>query len=194
MLTIEERNELVSEPMLTLEERNDLVNKNQRLAYAAVDRYTPRYMRASESDRDDMIAAAMLGLLCASRTFNPARATFSTHATWIIRRELTNAMAVFHRRGFRYAPGGVAPSNPGLDEARFVSSDDRERWSEQDWNRLLNCLSSYERRIIELTYRNGMRLCEAAELLGENPHHVRQIHRQAIATLRRHRAIEELAA
>lgn len=179
--------------MLTLEERNNLVNENQGLAYAAVDRYTPRYMRACESDRDDMVAAALLGLLHASRTFDPARAKFSTYAMWIIRRELTSAMAVYKRRGFRFAPGGVAPCAAELDETWFVTPA-REKWSDQDWNRLLNCLSTYERRIIELTHRNGMSFREAAEFLGVNRHQVHNAHRRAIAALRELPLVEELAA
>jgi RNA polymerase sigma factor (sigma-70 family) len=102
-------------PILPKPERDALVTKHLRYA----ERYARRIMRRAGVDDllDDILSEAYLGLVEASRRFDPARGVlFGTYAAWWVRKQVTDFIDL-NRRSIRKSRAQevrtVAPKIPG---------------------------------------------------------------------------------
>ena len=145
-----------------------------RESYGAVYNYV-RYRMAGDDAAEDVVAEAFLRAARAFDRFDPSRAQFST---WVIT-IASNCMRDYWRR----ARPAVALEE--IPENIYSQPDAAEAQASKDQiDRLLAILSSEERNLIVMKYREGYHNVEIAEKLGMNASTVSTKLFNAIAKMR----------
>lgn len=175
------------EQPLTLDEQA-LVAANTGLAYSLVQR---RY-GANHPYYDDLIQAALIGLMMAARLFDPSRGCrFSTFATWRIRSKLSEyqrrrrvRLATEQAASFNDPAGPAEPVDPGAVQPLEVVID-REEF-ERGSDLLHSALAGLTNRERDILWRRarGETLKAISEAFGVSKERVRQIEVKALEKAR----------
>ena len=165
---------------MTMEERQALVLDHLELAARAVDRAIRRY-GLPELVREELSAAATLGLVDAASRFDPDRgATFATFAHYRISGEVID-----HLRRTSASSEMVRES---LDDEPFTSPGPEERaLAAEDAKRLrqaLRELPAQERELLRAHYVDGASLTDIAQRQGLSKSWVSRLHARALKALR----------
>lgn len=136
------------------------------------------YVRCRMGDADaaeDVVAEAYLRAARAFRTFDPARAKFSTWVTQIA----VNCMKDHYRRR---RPEAALEDVP---ESAVAVCGGQEDFADRDLaDRLLGCLDAAERELVVMKYREGYRNVDIAAELGMNASTVSTVLARALAKMR----------
>jgi len=164
-----------------------LAADNLRLAFHIAKFYLRR-ARAVGLTRDDLHQEAVVGLLRASRGFNPTIGTqFSSFACIAIRHHLQNVLTARRFRVLRGLPVNAQGTVFDSEDCRAeppetlaIFAEGKERVS-----RLLRLLQARERAIFQMYFWNDMSFAQIGEHVGLSGERVRQIFDRALGRLRR---------
>jgi RNA polymerase sigma factor (sigma-70 family) len=167
----------------TQAERDELATANQKLVWSFAMKYARKRGRGHDDALvNDLAGEGMLGLLNAARLWDPSRASFSTYASWSIRRAISSflsrdrlvgpayceARGVYHWKQRNASPAQVD------DAIRRRKSAPRVEWPDEVWDRLFDGLDPTDRRVAEEVIRNGRTLEDVGRELGVSKERVRQ--------------------
>lgn len=159
-------------------------------------RRVPRWI-----DREDLVAAARLGLVDAARRYDPDNARGATFATFAGPR-VAGAVLDWLRaqdpvsRSYRArlrAEGRQAPQQYSLDAEWDIPPlawrawhprDLRADYAEETAARLLRELPERWQRVLGLLYRDGLTMAEAGRRIGRSESAVSLLHKKALARMR----------
>ena len=133
--------------------------KLYRESYATVYNYV-RYRMDGSTEVEDVVAEAYLRAARSFSTFDPTRAKFST---WVVK-IAHNCMASHWRKSHP-----TAPIDTLLEKHASPIDATKEVHDRDQAERLLNILSSQERDLVLMKYREGYRNVDIAAELGMNP-------------------------
>lgn len=138
--------ELVAEAKADPTKMRELLEHKRGLVLAVVNRYTG--LPLPTTDEDDLIQLGLLGLLDAVRTYDPQKhPSFSTHATLLIRREVSNkavrpaaqrAHAGVHTVSFQSARPTLDGDDVSLDACPWLAGphpEDPHEEPDEDYER-----------------------------------------------------------
>jgi RNA polymerase sigma factor (sigma-70 family) len=145
--------------------------------------------------RDELEAAALVGLWMATATYDAGRAAFATHAAIRVRGEMLDWIRQICPLTRRQAREGsirlVSLQEPTEDGrpllAHLPGVQDPEPWVD-DFDRLLRGLPFRSREVLRLYHVEDLTMREIGARLGLSESRVSQVHSDALMYLRRHRS------
>lgn len=176
---------------------------NRGLIGMWVGRYAFLWREDPVCDADDLMHAGFLGLVAAAQTFDPEKASWTTWASFYIRRAILDELRARRRR-----PRTVSLDLPLGDDAdgdalRDLIPDESMPDADEDLQRIATAQavrnaiqaipSEQRRRALELVRLEGKTLKEAGELLSVPVQQVCTMNRKSLQELRRNRDLQELA-
>lgn len=175
-------------------EVNRLAATCNGLAWAEALKKARRWGLRGEDARE-LAQEAWLGLIRAAERYDPARAKYTTYATWWVRSRLSNWLRRRSRRGFAGGGGAPAPALVRDDDAGRNSLLDRgapepgnpdagEGPTPADVPGLLRALDARSRLVVRLRFYDGLSLPEIGARLGVSPERARQLLGRALRTMR----------
>lgn len=157
-------------------------------------------------DMDDLSSAAMLGILAAQATYEPARGSWATYSAYFIRRELCALLGI---RDGRIKPGTLSLDDPittadGEDAGTHLDQLPDDTLPDIDAGAVLDGLRGdvrtavarlpdRQREIVERWQLDGETQERVAQRLGITAQRVQQLWRQARQTLARDPRLREYA-
>ena len=168
---------------MTPEQQHELVHKHIEMVSHAVRRAMWRY-RLSSDVRDELTSAANLGLIEASKSWDPDKgASFRNHAFTRIRGAILDEIA----RDARAAGRDVPLDRPLPDTASEFPNAERLLVAREDARRLNNSIDELpkaERKLVDAVYRKDLTLTEYAKKEGISKSWVSRLHDRALGILR----------
>ncbi len=138
---------------------------------ALADRYKgllKRYVNAldvPESERDDLMQEAFLGLLRAVRTFDGVSSAFATYATTCVKNSVYSGLRRYGHRRNEVSLDGVELIEEVLDSPEMALID--METTNGLHNKFVSVLSSFEKKVFEM-YLAGMPYAAIAKTLGKS--------------------------
>ncbi len=144
---------------------------------------------------DDLFQECKIALLRASKGFDTRRGiVFSSYATVIVAR----AARAFIRREYRQGFSGIGTTGTADDfrlRSRRVDGGEvaelvtdaqplRVMWNKERWDLILKCLSTRERRVLELRLFEELTNRQVGEVLGCGPSRVNFLWKSAIKRIK----------
>lgn len=183
-----------------------LLSDNQGLVFFWVKRYFPLLESRAAVDAEDLSQAGFLGMIDAARTFDSDKGTWSTWASYYIRRAIIDALGIRKQRPEDGALSLDVPANPedgqgetlldlipdaslpeidaGLIRGEIISAVRMAIQGIQDIR---------QRRALELTHIEGATAREAAACLDTDEARIRDMNRASFSQLRKNRKMRALA-
>jgi RNA polymerase sigma factor (sigma-70 family) len=167
-----------------------LVEDNLPLAYAVATTFF-RGARAAGLEEDDVRQEAAIGLMRAAEAFDAGRGCgFASFAWRAVRHHLIKVLRTRRSRALQQLPLGA-------DAVELDPPDHRhqaEPGAGPDVEHLLSRLPQRWRQVLEMRFREGLRLHEIAERAGMSKERCRQLILAALRRLRQHAGQDEVGA
>lgn len=165
--------------------RRRLARRHVPQAIALARRWSD-YAHLSDTDRDDVLGAAFLGLTRAAVNYRTRQLAWPAYAAIMIEGEIRRELRRMGRwrsvRAWTLVEHGPDRLDPGAPHAPFADVDVRDEADRAIMARL-GLLSPREREAITL-YLGGLRWFEVARAMGVGPQRVERCRINAVAKLR----------
>lgn len=173
-------------PVLTNENRQKLIEDNINLVHFIVHKYFPNI----GFEYEELVSIGCIGLIKASRTYDPTKVKFSSYAFSCIRNEILMLIRK-SKKDIDAIPISSGDDDEGYNflENKLVSEDDIENElitrSYIDSIMSLTCLTSLEQQVMNMIYVDDMNQREVGTKLCKSRSYISRVHNNAINKLRR---------
>lgn len=178
----------------------EFIKQHSGLVWYWVNHYAPVCEDRGDIDRDDLYQAGCLGLLEAVQTFDSTKGSWSTWASFYIRRGIREALG----RGKRlptvpldspaYRDDSDVTLGEILPDETIIPDDDRQLTREivETVRAAVDALPEDAAAVIRAVELRGLSRAEAARRMDAPESTIRRLHGQGLRALRRNRHIRAL--
>ena len=180
-----------------------LYMENRGLIGMWIGRYAFLWKDDPVCDADDLRQAGFLGLVAAERTFETDKASWTTWASYYIRRAMLDALGQRRKQLRTVSLDTPLGDDADGDALRDLIPDESIPDAGEDLQRIATAQAvrdairaipdELQRRALELVRLEGKTLKEAGDALDASPAAVSAMNRKSLGQLRRNRTLQELA-
>ena len=173
-------------PVLTDEDRQKLIEDNIKCVHFTVH----KYFSHTGFEYEDLVSTGCIGLIKASRTYDPTKVKFRSYAFSCIRNEILMLIRK-SKKDIDTIPISSGDDDEGFNifESMLASKDDIENElitrSYIDLIKSSTCLTSLEQQVMNMIYVDEMNQKEVGTKLRKTPSYISRVHKNAINKLRR---------